>query len=91
MTLGGRRVPAERPRVRSAEGRSEVRLRRYEYLADRDPLARSVLERMLAGVSTRRYRRTGEPVGEQVESRRGRRRARRSRAPSSSGRESRLR
>src|SRR5439155_12238637 len=33
----------------------------------RDPLARSVLERMLAGVSTRRYRRTQEPVGQQVE------------------------
>jgi transposase-like protein len=44
-----------------------VRLRTYEYFADRDPLARSVLERMLAGVSTRRYRRTREPVGEQVE------------------------
>ena len=28
---------------------------------------RVVLERMLAGVSTRRYRRTQEPVGEQVE------------------------
>src|SRR5213075_1660477 len=33
----------------------------------RDPLARVVLERMLAGVSTRRYRRTQEPVGKDVE------------------------
>ena len=41
----------------------------YEHFADRDPLARVVLERMLAGVSTRRYRRTQEPVGEQVETR----------------------
>ena len=39
----------------------------YEHFADRDPLGRVVLERMLAGVSTRRYRRTQEPVGEQVE------------------------
>jgi transposase-like protein len=39
----------------------------YECFADRDPLSRSVLERMLAGVSTRRYRRTQEPVGEEVE------------------------
>jgi hypothetical protein len=39
----------------------------YEHFADRDPLARVVLERMLAGVSTRRYPRTQEPVGEQVE------------------------
>jgi len=67
VTLGGRRVQVERPRVRSADGRTEVRLRTYEYFADRDPLSRSVLERMLAGVSTRRYRRTQEPVGEEVE------------------------
>jgi putative transposase len=67
VTLGGRRVPVERPRVRSADGRSEVRLQTYEYFADRDPLSRSVLERMLAGVSTRRYRRTQEPVGADVE------------------------
>jgi putative transposase len=67
VTLGGRRVAVERPRVRSAEGRSEVRLQTYEYFADRDPLSRSVLERMLAGVSTRRYRRTQEPVGAEVE------------------------
>ena len=67
VTLGGRRVTVERPRVRSADGRAEVRLATYEYFADRDPLARSVLERMLAGVSTRRYRRTQEPVGQEVE------------------------
>jgi len=67
VTLGGRRVGVERPRVRSADGRAEVRLRTYEYFADRDPLTRSVLERMLAGVSTRRYRRTQEPVGSEVE------------------------
>jgi transposase-like protein len=67
VTLGGRRVQVERPRVRSADGRSEVRLQTYEYFADRDPLSRSVLERMLAGVSTRRYRRTQEPVGAEVE------------------------
>src|SRR5581483_1266097 len=67
VTLGGRRVAVERPRVRTADGRAEVRLRTYEYFADRDPLARSVLERMLAGVSTRRYRRTQEPVGAAVE------------------------
>jgi transposase-like protein len=67
VTLGGRRVAVERPRVRSADGQAEVRLATYEYFADRDPLTRSVLERMLAGVSTRRYRRTQEPVGSPVE------------------------
>jgi putative transposase len=67
VTLGGRRVAVERPRVRAADGRAEVRLATYDYFADRDPLSRSVLERMLAGVSTRRYRRTQEPVGAEVE------------------------
>ena len=67
VTLGGRRVQVERPRVRSADGQAEVQLQTYEYFADRDPLSRSVLERMLAGVSTRRYRRTQEPVGVEVE------------------------
>jgi putative transposase len=67
VTLGGRRVEVCRPRARTADGEAEVPLSTYEHFADRDPLARVVLERMLAGVSTRRYRRTQEPVGEQVE------------------------
>jgi transposase-like protein len=67
VTLGGRRVAVERPRVRSADGRGELPLETYAHFADRDPLAGVVLERMLAGVSTRRYRRTQEPVGSQVE------------------------
>ena len=67
VTLGGRRVGVQRPRVRTVDGETEVHLATYEHFADRDPLGRVVLERMLAGVSTRRYRRTQEPVGEQVE------------------------
>ena len=69
VTLGGRRVEVKRPRVRTADGESEVQLATYQHFADRDPLRRVVLERMLAGVSTRRYRRTQEPVGEEVETR----------------------
>jgi transposase-like protein len=67
VTLGGRRVPVERPRVRTADGAQEVALETYAYFADRDPLTRLVLERMLAGVSTRRYERVLEPVGAKVE------------------------
>jgi putative transposase len=67
VTLGGRRVQVDRPRVRSADGNEEVRLATYEHFADRDLLSRVVLERMLAGVSTRRYQRTQEPVGSKVE------------------------
>jgi len=67
VTLGGRRVSVERPRVRSADGQAELPLQTYAHFADRDPLTAVVLERMLAGVSTRRYRRTQEPVGATVE------------------------
>jgi putative transposase len=67
VTLGGRRVGVERPRVRSADGVAELPLATYAYFADRDPLTAAVLERMLAGVSTRRFRRTQEPVGSDVE------------------------
>ncbi len=66
VTLGGRRVPVQRPRVRSADDSEEVALKTYAHFADRDALTAVVLERMLAGVSTRRYARTQEPVGEEV-------------------------
>ncbi len=68
VTLGGRRVQVRRPRARTADGESEVPLKTYEHFADRDQLEEVVLERMLAGVSTRRYRRAQEPVGPEVES-----------------------
>ena len=38
----------------------------YAHFADRDPLTKVVLEQMLAGVSTRRFARTREPVGQDV-------------------------
>jgi hypothetical protein len=65
VTLGGRRVAVPRPRVRSVDG-EEIELATYAHFADRDPLTRVVLEQMLAGVSTRRFERTREPVGEDV-------------------------
>lgn len=66
MTLGGRRVAVSRPRVRSADGSEEIGLASYEHFADRDPLTRAVMDRMLAGVSTRRFASVGEPVGTEV-------------------------
>ena len=66
VTLGGRRVAVQRPRARTADGEQEVSLRTYQHFADRDPLSRVVLEQMLAGVSSRRFARTREPVGEDV-------------------------
>ena len=67
MTLGGRRVPVRRPRMRTADDEHELPVQSYEYFADRDPLTRAVMDRMLAGVSTRKYAVVGEPVGEEVE------------------------
>jgi putative transposase len=67
MTLGGRRVEVTRPRMRTVEDERELPVQSYEYFADRDPLTRAVMDRMLAGVSTRRYAQVGEPVGEEVE------------------------
>jgi putative transposase len=67
VTLGGRRVGVERPRVRAADSSGELGLSVYQHFADRDPLSRIVLERMLAGVSCRRYGRVQEPLGEQIE------------------------
>src|SRR5438270_10335610 len=40
VTLGGRRVEVERPRVRTADGEMEVPLQTYQHFADRDPLGR---------------------------------------------------
>ena len=67
MTLGGRRVEVSRPRMRTADDEHELPVQTYEYFADRDPLTRAVMDRMLAGVSTRKYAGVGEPVGEEVE------------------------
>ena len=66
VTLGGRCVPVSRPRVRSADDSEEIQVDSYQEFASRDLLGQVVLERMLAGVSTRRSRRVDEPVGEQV-------------------------
>ena len=67
MTLGGRRTEVSRPRMRTADDEHELPVHTCEYFADRDPLTRAVMDRMLAGVSTRKFQVVGEPVGEEVE------------------------
>jgi len=67
VTLGARRVPVERQRMRTPDGEQEVPLRTYAHFADRDPLSDLVFERIMAGVSCRGYERTNEPVGSDVE------------------------
>lgn len=61
VTLGGRRVTVERPRVRSVQG-EELSLPWFEWASDRDPLDERTLEQIAVGVSTRNYARTLEPV-----------------------------
>lgn len=63
VTLGGRRVQVDKPRVRSVND-EEVELRTFRAFAARDLLSAAALERMLAGLSTRRYPAGLEPVGE---------------------------
>jgi len=65
VTLGGRRVPVSRPRARTVNGH-EVPLQSYAQFASDDLLQQVVLERMLAGVATRRHARIAEPVGTAV-------------------------
>jgi putative transposase len=67
VTLGGRRVPVSRPRVRTADDTAEVGLDSYALFGSRDMLEAVVLERMLAGVSARGSRRVAEPVGAEVD------------------------
>lgn len=69
VTLGGRRLPIRRPRVRTADGSAEVPLATYGALSRSDLLADGVVARMLAGLSARRYGAGLEPVGAGVEAR----------------------
>lgn len=67
VTLGGRRVPVRRPRVRSADGSGELPVASYELFSSTEILGRLALERMMAKLSTRRYPAGLEPVGTAVQ------------------------
>src|SRR5215813_1462908 len=55
LTLGGRRIEIQKPRARTKAG-EEVELESYQLFSSRDPLTQAALDRMLAGLSSRRYR-----------------------------------
>jgi putative transposase len=67
VTLGGRRVPITRPRMRASDGSGELPVPSYELFSGTEVLGRMAMEKMLAGLSTRRYRAGLEPVGVDVE------------------------
>jgi transposase-like protein len=63
VVFGGRKVPLQRPRVRTREGQ-EVELESYGQLQQDGKLQRAVQEGVVAGLSTRNYRRAVESVVE---------------------------
>jgi transposase-like protein len=71
VTLGGRRVPVRRPRVRAVDGSGELAVPSYQLFSSTEVLGRLAMERMLAGLSTRRYPAGLEPVGAHVQARAG--------------------
>lgn len=66
VVLGGRKIRIQRPRVRTAAGK--VALPTFQTMAATDPLDRRVVEKMLAGVATRQYERSLEPLGATITS-----------------------
>ena len=66
VTLGGRRTPVVRPRMRAVDGSGEVPVGAYELFNSTELLGKMAMEKMLGGLSTRRYPVGLEPVGEQV-------------------------
>ena len=66
MTLGGRVVAVERPRATRTDG-GEVQLDSYEVFSSADMLNQVAVERMMAGVATRRHGLVGEPLGAELE------------------------
>jgi hypothetical protein len=61
VVFAGQKIPLERPRVRTREG-LEVELESYGQLQQDGKLQGAVRERMVAGLSTRNYRRAVENV-----------------------------
>ena len=66
VTLGGRRLAVTRPRVRAADGSGELHLPSYDLFSSTEVLGQLALEKMLAGLSSRRYVRGLEPAGQAV-------------------------
>ncbi|HEY1461083.1 MAG TPA: IS256 family transposase [Casimicrobiaceae bacterium] len=61
VTLAGQRLAIARPRARDLEA-GELTLPSFEWAAHRDPLDAATLAAVAAGVSTRRYRTTLDPL-----------------------------
>ena len=69
VVLGGRKISVERPRGRLVDGGGEIGSDTWDVFAADDLLQQVIVERMLAGVATRRHVLVGEPVGETLKAR----------------------
>jgi len=67
VTLGGRRVGVDRPRMRAIDGAGEVPVPAYELFSRSEILGRMAMSKMLGGLSSRRYAVGLEPVGQKVQ------------------------
>ncbi len=67
LVMGGRKIRVSRPRVRTADGSEELPLPSWSLFSIEDPLEREAIEKMLVGVSTRKYRRALDAVPPEVD------------------------
>lgn len=67
LVMGGRKVRVSRPRVRTRDGSKEVPLPSWQTFSMNDPLERDAVEKMVVGVSTRKYRRVLDGVPPEVD------------------------
>ena len=61
VVFGGQKIALQRPRVRTREG-EEVELENYRRLQQDERMQRAVCERLVCGLSTRKYRRAVQTV-----------------------------
>ena len=66
VVLGGQRIAINKPRARSLR-RGELELATFAWVAHTDPLDMATMASMAAGVSTRRYAGTLDPLPEPEE------------------------
>jgi putative transposase len=69
LVMGGRRVSVRRPRARSSDGKREVPLDVWQQFSGEDALRDDAVEKMVVGVSTRKYRRVLDEVPAEIETR----------------------
>jgi putative transposase len=68
VVFGGSKITVARPRGRTVADNAEIGSATWDTFAADDLLSQTIVERMLAGVATRRHVSVGDPVGGRVQS-----------------------